>query len=171
MPAGLGTLIAARGPAMPEFMAAAQAGFDRHLPALAAKKKMTIAWNGEHISQRSCATDMAKLHAAYTSDDKQTLQLIYPNQAANFNQALAAFLILRGKFALLQYAVIRPCECSLTFVIHPECASSVMQFGSKCPFVVQMSALLNRVESLTHLSAASGRTNGHRCWTKTTVFP
>ena len=24
-------------------------GFDRHLPVLAAKKKMTIAWNGEHI--------------------------------------------------------------------------------------------------------------------------
>jgi hypothetical protein len=53
-----------RGPEMPRFMGAAQAGFDRHLPVLAAKKKMTIAWNGEHISQRSCVVDMAKLHTA-----------------------------------------------------------------------------------------------------------
>ena len=44
------------------FMAAAQAGFDRHLPVLAAKKKMTIAWNGEHVEQRSCAADMKRLH-------------------------------------------------------------------------------------------------------------
>ena len=31
------------------FMQAAQVGFDRHLPILAAAKKMTIAWNGEHV--------------------------------------------------------------------------------------------------------------------------
>ena len=121
------------------FMAAAQAGFDRHLPVLAAKKKMTIAWNGEHVQQRSCAADMKRLHSICernhfidprvppplsslrlrigcavtdTADDSQTLQLIYGNDQRQFNQTLAAFLILRGKFALLQYAVIGPYECA-----------------------------------------------------------
>jgi hypothetical protein len=87
-------------------MHAAQTGFDRHLPVLAAAKKMTIAWNGEHVSQKTCAVDMAKLHKVYTADDDQTFQLIFPNKPADFNQTLAAFLILRGKFALFQYGVI-----------------------------------------------------------------
>ena len=47
-----------------------------------------------------------------TADDSQTLQLIYGNDQRQFNQTLAAFLILRGKFALLQYAVIGPYECA-----------------------------------------------------------
>ncbi len=100
------------GVALNQFMQAAQAGFDRHLPVLAAAKKMTIAWNGEHVSQKTCAADMEKLYKTYTADDDQTFQLIFPNQPAAFNQTLAAFLLLRGKFALLQYGVIGPYECA-----------------------------------------------------------
>jgi len=99
--------------ALPSFMAASQEGFDRHLPVLAAKKKMTIAWNGEHVAQKSCAADMARLHRAYpTGYANQTFQLIYGNNLADFNQTLAAFLLLRGKYALFQYAVIGPYECA-----------------------------------------------------------
>jgi hypothetical protein len=55
---------------------------------------------------------MAKLHKIYTADDDQTFQLIFPNRPADFNQTLAAFLILRSKYALFQFGVIGPYECA-----------------------------------------------------------
>ena len=104
--------------ALPAFMAAAQSGFDTHLPALAAAKKMTIAWNGEHVNQKSCAADMKRLleiygsAAAATSANNQTFQLIYNNVPKDLLPTVAAFLIIRGPHALLQYTVIGPYECA-----------------------------------------------------------
>lgn len=94
------------------FDADAVAGFGRHLGRLAAARKMSIAWTGERVLQRSCAADMARLRSAYTADPGQTFQLVYDNKDHDFNQTLAAFLILRGEHALFQFGVIGPYECA-----------------------------------------------------------
>ena len=90
----------------------AVAGFGRHLGRLAAARKMSIAWTGEHVFQQSCDADMARLRRAYTNDPNQTFQLSYENKRGDFNQTLAAFLILRGEHALLEFGVIGPYECA-----------------------------------------------------------
>jgi len=94
------------------FMAASQAAFDRHLPLLASKKKMTIAWNGERISQGRCAQDMTRLLSVYANATNETFQLIYDNNPANLLPTLAAFLLIRGPHGLFQYTVIGPYECA-----------------------------------------------------------
>jgi len=94
------------------FDAAAIAAFGRHLPLFAAAQKMTIAWSGENVRQRSCASDMAAL-SHYASDRGQTFQLNYDTlDAKSFNQTLAAFLILRSEYALFEFGVIGPYECA-----------------------------------------------------------
>ena len=55
---------------------------------------------------------MERLSKIYTNDDSQTFQLLFQNNRKQFNSTLAAFLILRGKHALLQYDVIGPYECA-----------------------------------------------------------
>lgn len=81
---------------VPAFNAHAVAAFGRHLPMVAAAKKMSIAWTGEHVRQKSCESNMqALLH--YSTDSTQTFQLSYENHEPDFNQTLAAFLILRPR--------------------------------------------------------------------------
>ena len=96
---------------MAAFNANALAVFGRHLSMLASAKKMSIAWTAERIQPKSCDADMrALLH--YSNDSTQTFQLSYNNRGADFNQTLAAFLILRPAFALLEFGVIGPYECA-----------------------------------------------------------
>eukprot|EP00729_Bicosta_minor_P005769 gene5769-1170_t len=97
---------------MQSFNAAAVAGFGEHLPLFAQHKKMSIAWTGERIRKSKCGTDMARLRNIYTDDAKQTFQLVYDNDITDFNQTLAAFLILRGEHALFEFGVIGPYECA-----------------------------------------------------------
>ena len=66
-----------------------------------------------HVQQRSCDAGMAALEH-YATDGNQTLQLSWDNQPANFNQSLAAFLILRGPSALFAFDVVGPYECAST---------------------------------------------------------
>jgi hypothetical protein len=102
--------------------------------------------------------------AADTADDNQTLQLIYPNQPAVFNQTLAAFLILRGKFALLQYAVIGPYECAAE-----PCGESNSPAKGYGPY--KWSPLLEE-DYGTPLGAPTVTSDGHlwtRRWSKATV--
>ena len=62
---------------------------------------------------------MTRLREAYTDNDNETLQLIYgagngrilPG-LVDFNQTLAAFLILRPLYALLAFDVLGPYECA-----------------------------------------------------------
>ena len=65
------------------------------------------------MQQRSCDAGMAALEH-YATDGNQTLQLSWDNQPANFNQSLAAFLILRGPSALFAFDVVGPYECAST---------------------------------------------------------
>ena len=78
---------------------------------LAAAKKMSIAWTGEKVRQRSCEADMRSL-LHYSNDSTQTFQLSYDNRGSDLTQTLAAFLILRPAFALFQFGVIGPYECA-----------------------------------------------------------
>jgi hypothetical protein len=95
--------------------------FDTHMSAFARQHKWTTAWWGERVYRDSCAQDMARLRDAYTDNDNETLQLIYGHGASsapemvrfvNFNQTLAAFLILRPLYALLAFDVLGPYECA-----------------------------------------------------------
>ena len=91
------------------------------MSAFARQRKWTTAWWGERVYRDSCAQDMARLRDAYTDNDNETLQLIYGHGASsapdmarfvNFNQTLAAFLILRPLYALLAFDVLGPYECA-----------------------------------------------------------
>ena len=81
------------------FMAAAQAGFDRHLPVALSAGKMSISWLGERVSKATCTADMRRLLGAFTPSSIETFQLEYNNDRSSFNQTLAAFLLVRQEYA------------------------------------------------------------------------
>ena len=103
------------------FVADQQRTFDMHMSSFARQRKWTAAWWGERVYRDSCALDMSRLREAYTDNGRETLQLIYGHGASsapdmarliNFNQTLAAFLILRPLYALLAFDVLGPYECA-----------------------------------------------------------
>jgi hypothetical protein len=94
------------------FMAAAQVGFDRHLPVATAEGKVSLAWLGERVDESSCFADVQRLLSVYGSAANETFQLQYNNDRANFNQTLAAFLLIRQEYATFLFAVIGPYECA-----------------------------------------------------------
>lgn len=122
------------------FEEVAKAGFLGHLPSFKAAKKMSIAWAAESVSPEDCGTELARLNATYVDDDTQTFQLQF-DPTTHFNQSLAAFLLVRGKFALFEYALVgarggaglycpqgcpylcaaEACGCDSTSVPSPQC--------------------------------------------------